>query len=67
MVLVVKNQTFPPFGFTVRIISLIDIITYNIYAWFEVVQDLAFCHHSPQKNAKGTTTCGEGPVSFDLR
>ncbi len=27
---------------------------------------MAFCHHSPQKNAKGKTTYGEGPMFVDL-
>jgi hypothetical protein len=35
-------------------------------AWFEVVQDLVFCHHFPQKNARGKTNCDEGPISFYL-
>jgi hypothetical protein len=34
MLLVVKNQTFFPFGVTIRIINLIDVITNNIVHGF---------------------------------
>jgi len=76
MMLVVKKQTFPPFVVTVKIVNLIHIMAYNTMhglsfkfclSQFEVLHDLAFYHHSPQKNARVEITYSEGPISFDLR
>ncbi len=75
MLLVVKNQTFPPFGVTIKIVSLIDKMVDNTthglsfkscFSQFEVLHDLTFYHHSPQKNVRGETTYSEGSTSFDL-
>jgi hypothetical protein len=65
MFAIVRNHTFPPFGGTTNIITLANKMANHITHSLKQNR-MVYYHHSPQINAKGKTTCGEGPMFFNL-
>ncbi len=65
MLLVVRNHTFPPFGGITSTITLVNIMANHTMHSLKHNTNwlIAIIHH--QKNVKGETNYGEGPLLFN--
>jgi len=66
MLLVVKNQTFPPFGIIVRIVSLTNKMANNTTHGLKQYKIWFFVIIFPKKMPGKRQTCDEGPFFFYL-